>query len=216
MSGVRKLASGAVRMGAASRPLDRSPTGPAIAVDMPPAGAEDIYKQAYLEGFAAGEEDGRREAERQASESLKRLEEARSDVEAVRRGWQESLLEAMEQFTRAAERQAEAVERLAADVAEIAVRRIVGRLHAERRAVEAACREALRDLHIESAQVRVSPCDREAFAEVPTGIELVADSSLEAGSCLIRSSLGDVDAGLATQLANLREALAGTLAEGRP
>ena len=215
MNGVRKIASAAVQLGNAARPLDRPSAASAVTVDGSPAGSEDVYRQAYLEGFAAGEEDGRKEAQRQAAESLKQLEEAIADAEAAKRHWRESLHEAAGRFALATAQQNEAVERLAADVAEIAVRRIVGRLHAERRAVEAVCRETLRALQVESAQVRVSPSDREAFAELPPGIEVVADASLEPGDCLLRSPLGDIEAGLATQLRQLHGTLAAVLAEDR-
>lgn len=214
MSGVRKIALTAIELAQASRPLDPRPAAPIASVEAPSPAADEIYRQAYLEGFTAGEEDGRKEAQRQAADSLKRLEEARAEAEAARRRWEEGLREAAVQFAQTSLDQGNAVERLAADVAEIAVRRIVGRLHAERRAVEAVCRETLRTLHVESAQVRVSPADREAFAELPPGIELVADAALEPGDCVLRSSLGDIEAGLVTQLAQLRETLTAALQEG--
>lgn len=215
MSGVRKITSAAVQMASCARPLGRPATLPAVLTEESSDGSEDIYKQAYLEGFTAGEEDGRREAQRQAAQSLKELEEALAEAEGAKRRWQAGLRDAAEQFAQASVRQSEAMERLAADVAEVAVRRIVGRLHAERRAVEAACRETLCALHIDAAQVRVSPSDCEAIVQPPPGIELVADAALEPGACLLRSALGDIDAGLATQLSQLRLALTDALREGR-
>jgi flagellar assembly protein FliH len=183
--------------------------------DASTAGTEELYKQAYLEGFEAGEEDGRNEARRQASQALAQLEEARAEADAARQRWREGLQEAMAQFEQATARQNIAVAKLAADLAEIAVRKIVGRLHAEHRAVEAACVETLRALHIDATQVRINPVDREGFVETIPGIELMADASLEPGACLLRSPLGDIDAGLATQLAQLRQALTAALAEDR-
>lgn len=213
MSGVRKIASGAIELAQAPRPLELRPAVPVALVEAPSPGSDEVYRQAYLEGFTAGEEDGRKEAQRQASESLKRLEDALAETEAAKQRWQEGLRDAVEQFVRTTRDQGESVERLAADLAEVAVRRIVGRLHAERRAVEAACRETLRALQIEFAQVRVSPADREAFAELPPGIELVADAALEPGDCVLRSPAGDIEAGLATQLAQLRQTMAAALLE---
>ena len=206
MSGVRKIASAAVKLGSATRSLDRGITQAVPTIDTGVATSEDVYKQAYLEGFAAGEEDGRKEAQRQASESLTQLERALADVETSRQEWQEGLRDALEQFAHATAQQNEAIEVLAAKAAEIAVRRIVGRLHAEDRATEAACRETLRALAIASAQVRVSPSDFDAFAGLPPGIELIADPSLEPGACLVHSLQGDIDAGLATQLEQLHGA----------
>ncbi|MDW2981770.1 FliH/SctL family protein [Rhodanobacter sp. KK11] len=214
MSGVRRIATAAVLLGSTARPLDRSPVT-TTAVEAPSAKSEEMYRQAYLEGFAAGEEDGRKEAQRQASASLQQLADALAEAEVEKQRWRESLREAIEQFAQATAQQHDAVELLAADVAEIAVRQIVGHLHAERRAVEAACRETLRALHVPSAQVRVSASDREAFGELPPGIELVADASLAPGACLLHSPLGDIDAGLATQLARLRETLAAALTSER-
>lgn len=215
MSGVRKIASAAVQLSGASRTLDRPIVTPIAPDEAQSHGLEDTYKQAYLEGFAAGEEDGRREAQRQASETQKQLEEALAEAEAVKRHWRERMRDSIEQFEKAIAQQTHVVERLAADVAEIAVCKIIGRLHAERRAIDAACRETLRALHIESAQVRVSTFDKEGFADLPPGIELVADASLEPGECVLRSPLGDIDAGLSTQLTQLRETLLAALAEGR-
>lgn len=201
----------AIELAPVSRLLDPRPAVPVAPVDAPLPATDEIYRQAYLEGFAAGEDDGRKEAQRQAADSLKRLEEALAEAEAARRRWEEGLREAAGQFARTSLDQGEAVEKLAADVAEITVRRIVGRLHAERRAVEAVCRETLRALHVESAQVRVSLVDHDALAELPPGIELIADASLESGDCVLRSPLGDIEAGLATQLAQLRETLTAAL-----
>jgi flagellar biosynthesis/type III secretory pathway protein FliH len=213
MSGVRKIAFGAIELARASRPLEPRPVAAPIVAEPPVAGREDTYKQAYLEGFAAGEEDGRKEAQRRASESLKRLEEALAEAETAKQRWKDGLSEAAGQFARTAQQQGEVLEQLAANVAEIAVRRIVGRLHAEHRAVEAVCRETLRALHLESAQVRVCPSDCHAFAELPPGIDLVADASLEPGDCVLRSPQGDIEAGLATQLNRLRETLAAVAME---
>lgn len=211
MSGVRKIASAAFKLAGASRPLERAPVVATLPDEGPASGAEDVYKQAYLDGFSAGEEDGRKEAERQAQDALGRLERAIADADAARERWQESMREALGQFSLVTASQQDAIERLAAQVAEISVSRIVGRMHAEGRAVEAACRETLRELEIESAQIRVSPSDLETLGELPPGVDLVPDPSLEPGSCLLRSPLGDVDAGLSSQLARLREALANAL-----
>lgn len=213
MSGVRKIASTAVQWAGVARPLER-PSSTEL-VEAPAVHTEDIYRQAYLEGFAAGEVDGRKEAQRQAHASLKQLEQSLADAEKAKLSWQNDLQLAMDQFARVTAEQGDTIERLAADIAEVAVRRIVGQLHAERRAVEAACVETLRDLQIESAQVRVSPSDREAFGVLPPGIEVIADGSLEPGSCLLRSSRGDIDAGLRRQLTRLHDALAAALLDAR-
>lgn len=213
MSGVRKLAPGAIQLGTSSRAVGAAPGVARPPGATPSPCAQDIYKQAYLDGFAAGQEDGRKEAQQQNSRTLGKLQDALAEAAAARRDWQEGMALAAARFEQACAQQQEQIAQLAAEVAELAVRKIVGRLHADRRAVSAVCRETIDALGLKTVEVRISQSDLAGFPELAPAIELVGDPSLKAGECLLRSPLGDIDAGIATQLAQLRESLVAALAQ---
>lgn len=216
MSGVRRLDPGAVLVASATRALGAAGAAAAVVPSPVVDAAQEAYRQAYVEGFDAGQADGRKEAERENQETREQLQAALDEAQAERRHWQARVETSVRQFEETCQRQEAQVIALAAELALAAVTRIVGQLHAEDAAVAAVCRETLRALQPDAVQVRVHPDDGSALAALADTVEVVHDPSLRPGDCLLRSPLGDVDAGLHTQLRALRDALQAALEEAPP
>jgi flagellar assembly protein FliH len=162
--------------------------------------------EGYAEGRAAGHEDGLAEASRAACT----LAAALGGVESLR-------LEAVE-----------AVEHDAIELAlALAQKILAGALVARPELVVEVVQGALRRVSDRRRiTVLVNPSDietvRAAIGEIDTqasGIErcdLQAEERVQAGSAIVRTAEGEVDASVQTQLERAREVIAGTLQAGEP
>lgn len=171
----------------------------------------DVYKKAYLEGFDAGHADGD-QAARSALADAER--DARSMAETARdaiQGWRERLCSLTEHFEQTEAKLRVEMEALAVEIAFAAACRLVGDLHAKRELIAAFCQEAVADLHLEPTQLRVSPSDHAALAEMCPAMPSVPDPAMRAGDCLIVTALGEVETGIETRLHAVLRALLGAM-----
>lgn len=204
MTRMRKLAASSVQWGVQPRAI-REPTHPGGQES--PSASVDGFRQGYREGYEAGEADAQADVARNAMAELRKLEEARSAIDAEIEKWRDSTRQLAAEFEQNHRHALVQVERLAAEVAVIALTRMVGELYADGNAVLAVCRKTLADLHLDSVRIRVHPEDAEGLADVQGVLDVVRDETLMRGDCRVHSALGDIDAGVFHQLDRLREAL---------
>lgn len=217
MSGVRKLGAASVRMAEQARPMAAGErvSAPRPAVEDAAAKAEQAaFKQAYLEGFDAGHADGLKEAEKRNDELREELEAAVRDVLAERNKWCEQTKLALERLDAVCEEYTASLEPVAVEIAYTAVCKIVGQMHAERTLVAAVCGEILAGLQSRPIEVRVSDSDLASMGELAGSIEVVSDSTLEPGDCVVRSNTGQVDGSVRAQLMRLQHVLHAELGMG--
>lgn len=205
---MRRLSAKAFEMSAATRtwaPDEATAAKAAVSV----ASSQDsaTYRQAYLEGFDAGFADGDREARRALEEAQ---EEARKTADAARaesERWRDQFTALAEQFAEARKKLDSEMEALAVAIAYAAVCRIVGKLHAERSLVPALCRETVASLPVQATQVRVAEIEKGLLNGAGLALDIVADPALNVGDCVIVTELGEIEAGIGTQMQVLLQAL---------
>ncbi|HEY4145285.1 hypothetical protein [Pinirhizobacter sp.] len=175
-------------------------------------------------GFERGYADGLRQArvrvEAEAhedrlafeSDAQARLDEALSEAASARDGW----------LAGAVQWQAELdsdrcwAESLAVELAFAAVTRLLGEQADGAELVEKWVTHARRDIGVAIQRVDVSPVDHQAASLALAGIEVVADEALAAGSFVLLGPRGRYDAGVATRLDLLKQALLDGLTPHRP
>ena len=172
-----------------------------------------VLEQAYHQGYRAGEEAGRNDAQHVYDEQISTLR----DVAAAMRS--------------AFDRYLDDAEELLVEIAFEAVCKILGRALCDREGVNAMVREVLDQVRErEQLVVRLAPDDfalltgRDAAAFDPAQTEeqasnlaawnaqLMPDERVARGGCLIDSPSGSLDGRLETQLQRLREVLVATRA----
>jgi flagellar assembly protein FliH len=230
---LQPVARSASAVTAQGRP--ESPESAALAV------AHAAAEEAYRRGFEAGVEQGRvaaaaeatrsamNAAEREIELRVNRLREdlARQMREAGEQQFRErtraldALLEMLP--TRIDARVAAVEDELAATCFEV-VSRILGEVAPRPEAVQAQVARATARLRGRQANaIRLHPDDLAALQKtgaIPSdaaqsAVRWIADPGIGLGGCLIESADGGLDARIETQLAILREALAGTRADLR-
>lgn len=181
-----------------------------LSAEASPAGASpvspaEIERQAYREGFARGERDGRAAAARQVEPVLAGLQQL---VESLEAGRQKLRREAEQEVVALALAVARKVvgQALASDAAALAgiVREAVGRTEASG-----------------SIQVRMHPDDLQRLREAHAGaaallagtehVRFEADPAVEGGGCLVETDFGQIDARVATQFQAIEEAFRAAL-----
>jgi flagellar assembly protein FliH len=174
------------------------------------AEAERIRQQARMEGYAEGRAAGLREGESEISAAARSLGEALEGVQALR------------------DHVAETVERDAIELAlGLAAKILAGALQARPELVVEVVQGALRRLsERRRITVLVNPADldmvRAAIGEIAakgSGVELCdlqSDARVGVGSAIVRTSEGEVDASVHTQLERAREVVAAELAGEAP
>ena len=169
-------------------------------------GYTDGLRQARTELEAAAEQ-ARAEWERQAQAAL---DEARSAAEQAR----DRLANVSEALAGALEEDRRWAESAAVEMAYTALLRVFGDRAGERSLVAELCAQARRSIGGDVITVRVAPDDAEAVRAACGAATVIADAGIPAGGCVLESRRGHYDAGLASRLEQLREALLASLYEG--
>lgn len=210
MSGVRKLGAASVRMAEQARPMATGERMSAARPDLEDAAAKAeqvAFKQAYLEGFDAGHADGLKDVEKRNDVLRGELETAARDVLAERDKWRGQTKLALERLDATCAEYTACLEPIAVEIAYTAVCKIVGQMQAERTLVAAVCCEILAGLRSRPIEVRVSDADLASLGDLAGSIEVISDSTLEPGDCVVRSNTGEVDGSVRAQLIRLQQVL---------
>jgi flagellar assembly protein FliH len=158
--------------------------------------AAQVREQAYAAGFAAGQEAGYTEGLTALDATAALVRRAADEAAAIHA----ALLDGVE---------AQVVE-----LAMLAARQVVGAAAEDHAALAArVVREGLRATGTRVLRIRVHPDDTAAVtailrAEDPA-IAVVADTSIEAGGCIIDTAGGTVDLRLSTRMVRVEQALRG-------
>jgi flagellar assembly protein FliH len=159
-----------------------------------------IERDAFAKGYAQGERAGTEAGTARADAMLRRLADTLDDLQRLR---------------------TELIRRTERDVVELALAIARKVLHREasldRDLLVALARVALDRLaDATAASIRLHPDDyatamagRTAATATPHGVQILADPSVRRGGCLVRSDVGSIDVGVATQLDELTGALLG-------
>lgn len=181
-------------------------------------GSPALDAAAVVQARAEGVAEGRREAELAMAARLA-AELAAADARiAAERAASAEARERLEcgvaRLTEVERELARAAEASAIEIAHGVVLDVLGRAAADRALVPELVRAALADLDGTAAvTVRLSPADAAPFLgalgerELPAGVQVIADPSLEPTSCVIANARGAIDASLERQLEAFRRAL---------
>ena len=183
--------------------------------DFPALPSEQNDERASMRGHAAGYAAGRKQVEKE----LEALREA-IEVEGTRRARQGSaeVQHALEALARSAadfqRRQLPVLQDVEASIANAAIElaeAIIGReLSATADSARAAVERAVHEAGPTGAAIRLNPQDVAVIAAggaLESGLQLVADPSIERGDAVIDVANGSIDARIASSIARARAAL---------
>ena len=192
-SGCSPDSAAANNLGVTNESQAHIPTGKTI---------EDIETEAYIRGFNKGERAG-----------FDAAGERIDSLQAMLKGAIEELGRIQNQIQLEGEKE---IVDLALSVAERVIRQ---ELHANREAISAVVREALKKVeHQQSIVIKMNPADIQfldksqlPFADggdqsVSNRIRIEADESISRGGCFIETESGDVDARIETQIEIIKAA----------
>lgn len=159
--------------------------------------AAEVAEEAWQRGYAEGMEAAAAQNKALLDEAERIRQKAADDYESIMAGMEEDILE------------------LAVKIARKAV---AGELAANRDVILQLVASALKECSEKNgAVVRVSPSDcgylnenrerLEAMTEGAGDIEIKSDSAMKPGDCIIETPLGSIDAGAATRLDKIEEAI---------
>jgi len=158
--------------------------------------AKALQEEAWQKGYAEGMESANIQNETILAEAEEIRRSAAQEHDSIMLGLENEILEL---------------------VLAIARKAVAGELVTNKDIILQLIRDALPNCsNIESASVKVSPLDYEllisnkeeifAMAEDADGINIKRDCTLKSGDCIIETSLGSVDAGVATRLDKIEQA----------
>lgn len=180
--------------------VTRAPETAAPGIDAAQAAAASADREAFARGYAEGEAAGVAVAARQLDAQHARLAQAIEELAGLR------------------DRLTERTERQVVELALAVAGRILHReVSLDRDLLLVMARVALDRLgDVPAATIRLHPDDEAAVrrgrSDWPQGaIEVVADSSVRPGGCVVQSAAGDVDLGVDAQLREVSTALLGAL-----
>jgi flagellar assembly protein FliH len=186
--------------------LDDAPAASGVLESLPPASppppiidAAAIDREAFNRGYAEGERAAADAAAARSEHVLRRLASAVEELNALRAG---------------------VLQRTEREIVQLSLaiaRRIVHReITLDRELIATMARVAIDRLgRPASARVHLHPDDHAALSNgrvhaVSIAPQLVADSSVSRGGCLVRSDLGEIDLNVDAQIAEVEAALLGT------
>ncbi|MCW0436684.1 hypothetical protein [Xanthomonas sacchari] len=187
----------------------------AAAMDAPPSpSAEALLQEAfaaasdrgYREGWAAAQQDAADEIQREIAAATEQLR-ASADEERERLTQTRHQLEALfAGLTQAIDAQANSAQEVAVEVSYAAVAKVLGQQYANRTLMQAICQQAVQTTKHHVAAVRLAPQDA-ALDLAGLSVDVIADSMLSAGQCVIETAAGHYQLGLDVRLEALKVAL---------
>jgi flagellar biosynthesis/type III secretory pathway protein FliH len=163
----------------------------------------DGYRQGYADGFAAGEDDGLREAqermqglEDQAHESMQELLAERERL-AVLLGGLEAAWQA----------QLRVMDATAFEIALTSLGTAFGEMAGDRELLQRVCKQVAEGYRSGALQVAVSAQDLPRLPECVAGLEVVADPALAPGECRVLTSRGCVESSIEMRLQAIGQAM---------
>jgi flagellar assembly protein FliH len=160
---------------------------------------EDIAKQAYAEGFAQGERDAKALADQRVAPLVATLENMLAELSDARQRLQQQ------------------IENEVVDLALHIGRKLVGQtLQASPDVVTGIVHEALKQVEdSEKISIRLNPADAQRLHQLSDRhdlnekfdrIQLVEDSAITSGGCLVQTDYGEIDARIEEQFRTIEEA----------
>ncbi|MFK2902143.1 hypothetical protein ISP15_17540 [Dyella jejuensis] len=158
------------------------------------------YRQGYGEGFEAGEQDGRREAEQfqQAWEddTRQRMEEQSQALAGER--------EALAAFASGLQQQwllqCEEMEQLAFELALQALSQTFGVMQGDRESLRRLCQQLAQAYRGKAIRLEVATTDRSHLPEQFEGLDIAIEHALSPGECRIVTARGYAETSIATRL----------------
>jgi flagellar biosynthesis/type III secretory pathway protein FliH len=217
---IRRLQQQGLRESGSPRAIGGGKTPePAIMEVMPALEELDVqaYRDGYAEGFKAGEEDGRREAEQfhqsWEEETRARLEQELHALTAEREQLS-NLVAGLNEQWRAHD---DAVEHLAFELALNSLTHVAGSMQADGELIRRICAQMAEDYRGKALKLEVSPEDRQHLPERIEGLEVFIDHGLSAGQCRLATERGYAESSVADRLSAVYGAMLETLGlERRP
>lgn len=211
---IRRLQHHGLLESAAPRSIRSAKAPEPITADaLPQPDEQDVqaYREGYAEGFKAGEEDGRREAEQFQQawevETRKRLEDEHRML-AEERQQLAALAESLQEQWRAHE---SAMEQLAFELALGSLARMLGDLQADGEPMRRLCQQMAEAYRGKALTLQVAPADRAHLPERIEGLDVVVEHSLSAGECRLVTERGYAETSMADRLSAIYGAMLETL-----
>jgi flagellar biosynthesis/type III secretory pathway protein FliH len=201
---IRRLQQHGLRESEAPRAIGSVRAPEPIASDdvpQPPELEVQAYREAYAEGFKAGEEDGRREAEQfhQAWEEGTR-ERMEQELQALK-GEREQLAALVTNLHEQLRDHGDAMEQLAFELALRSLAQVLGSMQEDGGLVRRLCAQMAEAYRGKAVKLEVSPADLAHLPERIEGLEIVAEHGLSAGQCRIATERGYAESSIADRLA---------------
>lgn len=162
----------------------------------------EIEKKAHAEGYAAGLRQGEADAARQLGSAIGKLAGTIQEVAALRPG---ILQRSERELVKLAVAMAERIVRRSIDV-DPDLLLVIARVAMDRLGERTA------------ATIHLHPTDCEAVSrhdlQTTQAIQLVADANVARGGCIVKSAIGEIDAGITAQVQELSRELLGVEGDG--
>jgi len=192
--------------------------GETAAASIPVEAEVEEHRFGFEQGYRDGLRQARAEVEVVAAQARAELEQQTQDAldeaKHALRAEQDRLATVADALSSALEEDRRWAESAAVEMAYAALLRVLGDKAAERTLVAALCEQGRRELGSEVVSVRMAEADAAVLQGLVTGIPVMADASLPAGSCVLESRRGRFDAGLDARTQQLRHALLAALHGG--
>jgi flagellar biosynthesis/type III secretory pathway protein FliH len=165
------------------------------------------YRRGYAEGFQAGEEDGRREAEQYQQawerETRQHLDEERQSLARER----EELLALTASLGEQLLAQNKEVEKLAFEVALASLSQAFGAMQGDGELLQRLCGKMAEAYRGKATQLEVAAADRAHLPEQLEGLEIIVDYGLSCGECRIVTERGYAESSVAMRLEAIHSAM---------
>jgi flagellar biosynthesis/type III secretory pathway protein FliH len=165
------------------------------------------YRDGYAEGFQAGEEDGRREAEQfQQSweEDIKKgLEEEYRALVRERENLAALVVSLNEQLNA----QGEAMEQLAFELASASLSHAFGAMQGDQALLQRLCRQMADEYRGKVVRLEVTAGDRPHLPEQIDGLDISVEHGLLQGECRIVTARGYAESSIRTRLEAIHQSM---------
>jgi flagellar biosynthesis/type III secretory pathway protein FliH len=200
---IRRLQQQSLRESGSPRAIGGERTPVPVAMEVMPALEEldvQAYRDGYAEGFKAGEEDGRREAEQfhqqWEEETRARLEQ---ELQALS-GEREQLFQLVKALDEQRRAQEDTAEQLAFELALSSLAHVAGSMEQDGELIRRICAQMAEDYRGKALKLEVSPEDRQHLPERIEGLEVITDHGLSAGQCRVATERGHAETSIADRL----------------
>ncbi|ULU23712.1 FliH/SctL family protein [Dyella terrae] len=174
------------------------------------------YSDGYREGFEAGDEDSRREAEARLAAIENELRGRFETAESLLHAERERLSVLLERLAESEAQRVMAMEAAAFEIALLCISKAFGERDGDQALIGRLVSGMVQEFRSDAVRLQVADSDRQLLPEQIDGMAIESDPAMSPGSCALVTQRGRIETSIAERLTTIHQAMVDSLQGAGP